>query len=810
MFKNMSLRAKMIYGVIIAVVIPFIIAGAVTYIQLSHSLERLAEEKAKQIAVDLSGIVQNTLGRESAFVSAVAQDPRIRRAAASGNFRFLQKRVEDAFRLSGTNEGSLFILDKNGIVRADAVDAKRAGIDLSDRQYFLTAKAGKINIGTPKANKVTGKMGVALCAPIFSEKNGFVGAAVVGQDIEFILEPIAAVKIGKTGYAYLGDAKGPVVIHPDKNFIFKTKEEEQGLKPLVDQMATGRTGVARYMFRGVKKMAAFAPIQIAGWNVVVTQHIDEIMAPVKAILNLIILVGIIFLAITVVSIIVLSKKISNPAQKAIETLKQMTLHSGEMAAMIGQDKRIEFVNLAMEKLMNRPSGEIIGTRPILTNINDIPEEEIWRSLDSHNVWTGRLKINKDGSGPATLETVIIPLQDRKGQIFSYLEICRDITHELMVESKLRQAQKMESIGTLAGGIAHDFNNILTALMGYANLMQIKIDESNPLRPYVDQILSASRKAADLTRSLSAFSRQQPVSFTPLNINSTIKATEKLLKRLLTEDIELRTSFAQDDTIVMADKSQMDQILFNLVTNARDAMPEGGVLTIETSIADIDDGFFGAHGFGKPGRYVLTTISDTGTGMDEATCEKIFDPFFTTKEVGRGTGLGLATVYGIMKQHGGYITVYSEINHGTTFRIYLPAAPIKVNDKQDSVTIIERGNETVLIAEDNEEVRSFMREALQEHGYKIIEATDGENAIEKFKQYRDIDLIVVDSVMPKKNGREVYKEIHGINPHIKVLFTSGHTKDVVLDKGIKDKELDFIAKPLSLNGFLQKVREVLDR
>ncbi|MCX5806435.1 MAG: response regulator [Proteobacteria bacterium] len=776
---------------------------------MSRSLDRLSEEKAKQIAVDLSGLVQIALSREFNFVSAVARDPEIREAAASDNYRFLQKRLEDVFCVSGASDGSLFMTDKNGIIRADADDAKRAGINVSDRPYFLTAKAGKASVGALAVNRATREMGVALCAPIVSEKHGFVGAAVVFQHIKFILNPINAVKLGKTGYAYLGNAKEPIVIRPDKNFRFKTEEEPE-LKPLVDQMATGRTGVARYMFRGMKKMAAFAPIPITGWNVIVTQNIDEIMAPVNAILNMIILVGLIFLAITVVSIVILSQKISTPAQRAIETLKQVTLHSGEMVTMIGQDKRIEFVNLAMEELMNRPSAEIIGTRPILTNINDIPEEEIWRSLDSHNVWTGRLKINEDASGPAILETVIIPLQDRKRQIFNYLEICRDITHELTVESRLRQAQKMESIGTLAGGIAHDFNNILTALMGYASLMQMKMDKSNPLKPYVDQILSASQKAADLTRSLSAFSRQQPVAFTPLNINNTIKATEKLLKRLLTEDIELRTSFAQDDTIVMADKSQMDQILFNLVTNARDAMPGGGTLTIETSIADIDDGFFRAHGFGKPGRYVLTTISDTGTGMDEATCEKIFDPFFTTKEVGKGTGLGLATVYGIIKQHDGYITVYSEIGHGTTFRIYLPAARIKVDDKQDSVTIIERGNETVLIAEDNEEVRSFMCEVLQEYGYKIIEATDGENAIDKFKQYRDIDLIVVDSVMPKKNGREAYEEIHRINPHIKVIFTSGHTKDVVLDKGIKDKEFDFIAKPLSLNSFLQRVREVLDR
>ncbi|MCX5812833.1 MAG: response regulator [Proteobacteria bacterium] len=218
-----------------------------------------------------------------------------------------------------------------------------------------------------------------------------------------------------------------------------------------------------------------------------------------------------------------------------------------------------------------------------------------------------------------------------------------------------------------------------------------------------------------------------------------------------------------------------------------------------------------YGFGEPGRYVLINVSDTGAGMDETTKAKIFDPFFTTKEVGRGTGLGLATVYGIVKQHNGYITADSEPNQGTAFRIYLPAAMAKVDkEQQKTAPAVIMGKETILIAEDNEEVRRFMREALQLHGYTIIEAIDGEDAVDKFKQHRDIDLSIIDSVMPKKNGREVYEEMHGINPHVKTLFTSGHTKDVILNKGIEDKEFDFIAKPLSLNNLLQKVREMLDK
>jgi CheY-like chemotaxis protein len=261
---------------------------------------------------------------------------------------------------------------------------------------------------------------------------------------------------------------------------------------------------------------------------------------------------------------------------------------------------------------------------------------------------------------------------------------------------------------------------------------------------------------------------------------------------------------------MADKSQMDQIFFNLVTNARDAMPKGGTLIIETGIADMDDRFIRAHRFGKTGRYVLITVSDTGEGMDETIREKIFDPFFTTKEAGKGTGLGLATVYGIVKQHNGYITVKSEPNQGTTFSIYFPAARMKVNEEQDTVTSIVTGNETILIAEDDDEVRHLVREALEAYDYKIIEAIDGEDAVEKFKQNRDTDLVIIDSVMPKKNGREAYEEIRKIAPHVKVIFTSGYTKDIVLNKGIEDGEFDFIAKPLSLDELLGKIRQALDK
>ncbi len=392
----------------------------------------------------------------------------------------------------------------------------------------------------------------------------------------------------------------------------------------------------------------------------------------------------------------------------------------------------------------------------------------------------------------------------------YLMTCEDVTEMRKLEAQLRQAQKTEAIGTLAGGIAHDFNNILTSLAGYAALIKAKMNTSDPLLPYVEEILAASQKATSLIQSLLAFSRQQPVTLITLDVNNAIKTTEQLLRRLLTENIELRVSLTGANTSVKADKSLMDQILFNLVTNARDAMPTGGILTIKTALVRIDKAFIRTHGFGETGEYVQMNVSDTGMGMDETTKGKIFDPFFTTKEVGKGTGLGLATVYGIVKQHNGFIAVESQRNRGTTFSIYFPAVTIKENEEGDTAAPISEGKETILIAEDDGAVRDLVREVLQTYGYRTIEAIDGEDAIRKFKQNRRVHLVVLDMIMPKKNGREVYEEIRSINPRIKVLFVSGYTRNVVFDKGIEDGELDFIAKPLSFDIFLQKIREILDR
>ncbi|MDH5768557.1 MAG: ATP-binding protein [Nitrospirota bacterium] len=381
----------------------------------------------------------------------------------------------------------------------------------------------------------------------------------------------------------------------------------------------------------------------------------------------------------------------------------------------------------------------------------------------------------------------------------------------LLEGQLRHAQKMEAIGTFAGGIAHDFNNILTAVIGYATLLQMKMGKDDPLRHNVDQILASSERAANLTQSLLTFSRKHVINLRPLNLNEIVRRVEKLLLRLIGEDIELKTVLIDKQLTVMADSSQIEQVLMNLVTNARDAMPDGGMVTISTGIIEIGNEFLKSHGYGKPGIYAHVAVTDTGTGIDEKTKERIFDPFFTTKDISRGTGLGLSIVYSIIQQHSGYIDVSSELGKGTAFKIYLPVTKKEAEEaKIFTPAHAIGGNETILFAEDDEEVRKFTKAVLEEFGYTVIVAVNGEDAITKFIENKDkIQLLLFDVIMPKKNGVEAYEEIMKIKSEIKVIFTSGYPADVIQEKGPVEG-LNFVLKPVAPTKLLRAVRTILNK
>lgn len=495
-------------------------------------------------------------------------------------------------------------------------------------------------------------------------------------------------------------------------------------------------------------------------------------------------------------------------------------NTGTATLIVEDDSTISLVNTEFERLCGYSKAEIEGRKSWMEFVHS---DDIERMKEYHAL----RRVNPD----AVLNKYEFLFVDRKGdirnvlitsamipgaeqQVASLIDITerkRSEEARKRLELQLLQSQKLEAVGQLAGGIAHDFNNILTTIIGYSDLALLKINDTETLKHYIDYILTAARRAVNLTGGLLAFSRRQVMELKPHNVNDIVYTMKGILERLLTEDIELMTEISDIDLVVMADEAQLSQVLINLATNARDSMPSGGKIFIKTSKFAMDDGFVNRNAFGNKGEYALISFSDTGTGIEKDIINKVFEPFFTTKEVGKGTGLGLAIVYGIVEQHKGYVNVYSEKGKGTTFNIYIPLVGIKTKTNSETEEIVMGGNETILIAEDNEEVRVLTKTILEDKGYTVLDTVDGADAIKVFEHNKDrVDMVILDVVMPNKNGQEANETIQRIKPGTPVLFTSGYTADIVLGKGVKDSAINYISKPLLPNELLRKVRSIIDK
>ena len=492
--------------------------------------------------------------------------------------------------------------------------------------------------------------------------------------------------------------------------------------------------------------------------------------------------------------------------------------------MIAKDGTFEYINPKFR--------ELVGY-----DLNDIPNGKTWfrkaypDPTYRHHVistWINDLEgLNSGEKRPRTFtitckggtEKIInfIPVQLETGE---NLMACEDITElkraeeeKAVLQEQLRQSQKVEAVGCLAGGIAHDFNNLLTVIKGYSQLSRIELKEGDPLRGNIDEIQNATDRAASLTRQLLAFSRRQVMEMKVLDLNALLRDLEKMLRRVIGEDIEMVIQLAEDLGRVRADVGQIEQVIMNLAVNAKDAMPSGGKLTIETANVELDESYARSHVDAKHGHYVMFSVSDTGVGMSPEVRERIFEPFFTTKEKGKGTGLGLSTTYGIVKQSEGHIWVYSVQGKGTAFKIYLPRVNEPLEDIRKEVLKEElpRGNETILIVEDEEEVRKLAGEILERQGYRILETPNGNDALLACERRKSpIHLMLADIIMPGMSGSELAKLLKPLYPEIKILYMSGYTDNAIVRHGVLEKGVNYIQKPFTLEGLARKVREVLDK
>lgn len=508
------------------------------------------------------------------------------------------------------------------------------------------------------------------------------------------------------------------------------------------------------------------------------------------------------------------------AEDALHESQERMYKLAEMAVdaiiMLDENGAVTFCNTATERMFGFPADQIIGK---VFYRQFIPE----RLRDAFA--QGFTGFREYGKGPLIgAPTEVTGLRNegtefpvelsvsavRLKGIWHAIGIMRDITERKNLEIQLLQAQKMETVGLLAGGVAHDINNILNVVVGYGSLTEMKMQDNDPLRDHLRQILAAADRGANLTRSLLNFSRKHLISPRATDVNDIIRNIDKFLTMLIGEKVRLETACEEKILRVSADSGQLEQVLANLATNARHAMPNGGTLSITSEAFVIDPEFIKTHGFGEPGDYALISVTDTGLGMDKETAGRIFEPFFTTKTLGEGTGLGLSIAYSLIRQHNGFIDVASEPEKGTTFRIYLPLTHEEQTPEEQAVVAPPRkGTETILLAEDDEAVRSLTEQVLTGLGYRVIPAVDGNDAVRKYLAHKDtIQMLLFDMVMPNRNGKEAYDEIKKVSPWVPILFMSGYTADIIEAKALDDGT-EIISKPYSPTDLASKVRTIID-
>lgn len=828
---------------------------------VKQQLKEIISAEQISILSELTDSLDEKLLHAQSLIVAVAASMVSEETIASADTaqKFLDPRA--ALHQSFDNHIFLFTPEGRLIAESPFLPNRR-GLDFSLRPYLQETLATTAPvISDPYISSQPHKHPVImLTAPVFGKNGKIIAILAGGIDLTGprLLGKLAHKKIGKTGYLTLCTTDGTVIMHPDRTRIFKKISESENA--LYDQAILSTEGTAEtHSGEAVPMLSSFKQLRTKNWILAADYPQAEAYAPIAQGAR-ILLTGMLLITLIAFAVIryfclhltrpllaftrhvtelegktgdarifltaghdetatlaqafnTMLEKIDRQQAKlrqSEELYRTVTEFATDFIFWRAPDNQMIFVSKNCEVLTGYSEGEFLADPSLLDKLFHPEDQERWANHVHHANDRGmdlplEFRIITKSGLTRWVSHVCTEINDemgrphgRRGSLVDISQLKQAEAEQEKLTSQLLQAQKMESIGLLAGGVAHDFNNILSVIIGYSELLLRNLEQTNPARKKIQAINESGHKAASLTRQLLAFSRKQVVQLTVCSLNQLILDLTKMLKRMIGEDLsmEVRTT-AQDDTVFI-DPGQMEQVLLNLAVNARDAMPKGGTLLIETENRELDAEYAKTHEGVTPGRYVVLSVSDTGQGMSREIQAKIFEPFFTTKEKGKGTGLGLAMVYGIIKQLGGHIFVYSEPGHGTTFKIFLPVSQGEVGaTPKPAGHSLPRGDETVLVVDDESSLRDLITAILQPLGYTILEAGSGAEAIQKSDSFAGrIDILLTDVIMPGMNGKELAKTIAARRPETKIIYMSGYTDNAIAHHGVLDQGIVLLEKPIT--------------
>ncbi len=761
---QLKLGKKILFSFLLIALLPFTLLSFLFYSQAKESTSNLIEENLSNLTNEAGIEIEKTIYTAYQNIIALAKNPVLSSNQSPTEAKLNEmKLTQEIYHMFE----EITLLNSSGVVIASTTYSYRGGIKYKD--WFKQAKSGKVSVSPVIAVLEPFRVVLVTAAPVLNHEGNITGVIAGQINMQRIWEGTDRIKLSNTGFVFLTDERGNIIAHPNKEKLF----EKYGSQDFRKEFLSTAGGTINFSDNGVKKLCYFKILsghkQYPGqdWRLGIVQESQDAFGIINQIKLQILFVGVggfLF-------IILFSSFLSSHIVKPIKSLVRET-----------------------EKVIK-------GDLDAHASVNS--KDEIGGLGEAFNRMTHNLKTSKDEIERRTTELY----QSNK-------DLQKEVKERKELEAQLLQSQKMEAIGRLAGGIAHDFNNNLTVILGYCDLLSQNTSPENPMNKEIKEIEKAGKRSADLTQQLLAFSRHQIILPQLLNVNNLILSMEKMLSRLIGEHIELVTHIEEKTDQVKIDPAQFEHILVNLAINARDAMPSGGKLIIKTKNIFLDKEYTKRHMGTTQGHYVMISIQDTGIGIEKNILSNIFEPFFTTKEIGSGTGLGLATVYGVIKQNQGHIDVYSEVGHGSVFNIYLPSIQTTTAALPKSVKkeiVASSGKETILFVEDDPSVRYLVVSQLKRLEYHVLVANNGVEALKRLKEEPSdkFDLLLTDIIMPEMGGKELAQKTRSFLPKIPILFISGYTEEAIS----KDPDFplqDFLQKPFPLELLASKLRNLLDK